>query len=132
MMWFPAASDPWLLCPRRPAHRSHKAAYVAAKHGLLGLTKMAAIECANASVTVNAICPGWVLAPLVERQIAARVAANRSSVERETQALLAKKQPMLRFSTPEHVAAAVLYLCSDAAETVTGAHLSIDGGWTTQ
>jgi 3-hydroxybutyrate dehydrogenase len=89
----------------------HKAAYVAAKHGLLGLTKVAALECANAGVTVNAICPGWVLTPLVERQIAARAAASRSSVERETQALLAEKQPMRRFSTPEQIGAAVLYLC---------------------
>jgi 3-hydroxybutyrate dehydrogenase len=110
----------------------HKAAYVAAKHGLLGLTKVAALECANAGVTVNAICPGWVRTPLVERQIADRAAARRSSVAAETQALLAEKQPMHRFTTPEQIAAAVRFLCSDAAATVTGAHLSIDGGWTAQ
>ena len=114
------------------AASEHKAAYVAAKHGLLGLTKVAALECANSGVTVNAVCPGWVRTPLVERQIADRAAANRSSVEQEARALLAEKQPMLRFTTPEQIGAAVLYLCADEAATVTGTHLSIDGGWTAQ
>jgi 3-hydroxybutyrate dehydrogenase len=109
-----------------------KAAYVAAKHGLLGLTKVAAIEYANSGVTVNAVCPGWVLTPLVERQIADRAAARGTGVAAETRELLSEKQPMLRFSTPEHIGAAVLYLCSEGAATVTGAHLAVDGGWTAQ
>jgi 3-hydroxybutyrate dehydrogenase len=111
---------------------AQKAAYVAAKHGLLGLTKVAAIEYANTGVTVNAVCPGWVLTPLVERQIADRAAANGTGPEEETRRLLSEKQPMLRFSTPEQIGAAVLYLCSDGAATVTGTHLPVDGGWTAQ
>jgi 3-hydroxybutyrate dehydrogenase len=109
-----------------------KSAYVAAKHGLLGLTKVAGIECANSGVTVNAICPGWVLTPLVQAQIDARAKANNTSVAAESHAMLAEKQPMLQFSTPEHIGAALLYLCSDGAATVTGTHLSVDGGWTAQ
>jgi 3-hydroxybutyrate dehydrogenase len=107
-----------------------KSAYVAAKHGILGLTKVAALECANDGITVNAICPGWVLTPLVEKQIADRAAKNGTTVEAEAHALLAEKQPMLKFSTPEGMGAAALYLCSDGAATVTGIHLSVDGGWT--
>jgi len=111
---------------------AQKAAYVAAKHGILGLTKVAALECANAGVTVNAICPGWVLTPLVEKQIKDRAAHNNTSVQQEEHALLAEKQPMLKFSTPEHIGAAAVYLCSDGAATVTGIHLSVDGGWVAQ
>ena len=85
-----------------------KAAYVVAKHGLLGLTKVAAIEYANTGVTVNAVCPGWVLTPLVERLLADRAAASGTDVAAETRELLSEKQPMLRFSTPEHIGAAVL------------------------
>lgn len=109
-----------------------KGAYVAAKHGILGLTKVAALECANAGVTVNAVCPGWVLTPLVEKQIADRAAKNGTTVQQEEHALLAEKQPMLKFSTPESIGAATLYLCSEGAATVTGIHLSVDGGWTAQ
>lgn len=111
---------------------AQKSAYVAAKHGLLGLTKTAAIECANSGVTVNAICPGWVLTPLVRKQIEARAQQNGTSVEAEEKAMLAEKQPMHRFSTPEQIGAAAVYLCSDGAETVTGIHLSVDGGWVAQ
>jgi 3-hydroxybutyrate dehydrogenase len=111
---------------------ANKAAYVAAKHGILGLTKVAALDHANHGITVNAVCPGWVLTPLVQKQIADRAAKNGTSVAAEEHALLAEKQPMLRFSTPEHIAAAVLYLCGDGAATVTGIHLSVDGGWTAQ
>lgn len=108
---------------------AQKSAYVAAKHGILGLTKVAGLENANAGVTVNAVCPGWVLTPLVEKQIADRARTNGTTEEQESHALLAEKQPMLRFSTPAHIAAAVLYLCSDGAATVTGTHISVDGGW---
>ncbi len=109
-----------------------KAAYVAAKHGLLGLTKVAAIELADAGVTVNAICPGWVLTPLVQAQIEARAGRSGRSVREEEVALLREKQPMAAFTTPEQIGAMAVYLCSDAARTVTGAPLSIDGGWTAQ
>ena len=109
-----------------------KAAYVAAKHGLLGLTKVAAIELADAGVTVNAICPGWVLTPLVQAQIEARAAQSGRSVREEEVALLREKQPMAAFTTPEQIGAMAVYLCSDAARTVSGVPLPIDGGWTAQ
>jgi 3-hydroxybutyrate dehydrogenase len=109
-----------------------KAAYVAAKHGLVGLTKVVAIEAANAGVTCNAICPGWVRTPLVEQQIVARANAVRQSVEEAKVTLIAEKQPMHAFSTPEGIGAFAVFLCGDAAATITGASLSIDGGWTAQ
>ncbi len=109
-----------------------KVAYVAAKHGVVGMTKVAAIELANAGVTVNAICPGWVLTPLVEKQLQDRATHEGTTVEQETHALVAEKQPMVRFSTPEQVGALAVFLCSDAASTITGTPLSIDGGWTAQ
>ena len=106
-----------------------KSAYVAAKHGVLGLTKAAAIELADAGVTVNAICPGWVRTPLVERQLEARAAAEGRTLAEVERDLLGEKQPMSRFTTPEQVGALAVFLCSEAAETITGAPLSIDGGW---
>ena len=109
---------------------AQKAAYVAAKHGVVGLTKVGAIEAANAGVTVNAICPGWVRTPLVEAQLEARAAREGKPLDRVTTELLAEKQPMHQFTTPEAIGAMAVYLCSDAARTVTGAALSIDGGWT--
>jgi 3-hydroxybutyrate dehydrogenase len=107
-----------------------KAAYVAAKHGVVGLTKTAAIEVAGAGITCNAICPGWVLTPLVEKQIEARAAASGRAVEEEERALLAEKQPLIRFTRPEQIGALCVFLCSEAAATMTGAPLSMDGGWT--
>ena len=109
---------------------AQKSAYVAAKHGILGLTKVAGIECANDGVTVNAVCPGWVLTPLVQKQIDARAAADGITPKKAADNLLAEKQPMLQFSTTANIAGAVLYLCSDLANTVTGTSLSVDGGWT--
>jgi 3-hydroxybutyrate dehydrogenase len=109
-----------------------KVGYVAAKHGLVGLTKVVAIETANHGITCNAICPGWVLTPLVQQQITARAAAGGRSVEAEKLALLSEKQPMHAFSTPEGIGALATFLCSDAAATMTGAAYSIDGGWTAQ
>jgi 3-hydroxybutyrate dehydrogenase len=111
---------------------ANKVAYVAAKHGVIGATKVAALELANQGVTVNAICPGWVLTPLVERQLEERASLSGSDVEEEAQMLLAEKQPMHRFTTPDSIGDMVLYLCSDSAATITGAALSIDGGWTSQ
>ncbi|WP_428484831.1 3-hydroxybutyrate dehydrogenase [Rhodopila sp.] len=109
-----------------------KVAYVAAKHGVVGMTKVAAIELANAGVTVNAICPGWVLTPLVEKQLHDRATRHGSAIDTESHAVLAEKQPMTRFSTPEQIGALAVFLCSDAASTMTGAPLSIDGGWVAQ
>ncbi|HQU02601.1 MAG TPA: SDR family oxidoreductase, partial [Acetobacteraceae bacterium] len=106
-----------------------KVAYVAAKHGVVGATKVAAIECANDGITVNAICPGWVLTPLVEHQLEDRAKQNGTDVETEKKKMLAETQPMLRFSTPEEIGALTVFLCSDGAQTITGVPLSIDGGW---
>jgi len=109
-----------------------KAAYVAAKHGVVGLTKVVAVEAANDGVTCNAICPGWVLTPLVQQQIEARAKAEGKSVEQAKNDLLAEKQPMLQFSTPESIGALAVFLAGDAAATITGSTYSIDGGWTAQ
>jgi len=109
-----------------------KVAYVAAKHGVVGMTKVAAIELANHGVTVNAICPGWVLTPLVQKQIEDKAKAEGSDVETVKQAFLAEKQPMLQFSTPEQIGSLAVFLCSEGAKTITGAPLSIDGGWVAQ
>src|SRR3954469_12911944 len=109
-----------------------KAAYVTAKHGLVGLTKVTAIETANQGITCNAICPGWVLTPLVRQQIEARARDQGIAVEQASAELLREKQPMLAFTTPEKIAALAVFLCGDAASTITGAALSIDGGWVAQ
>ncbi|PZR83813.1 MAG: 3-hydroxybutyrate dehydrogenase [Stutzerimonas stutzeri] len=106
-----------------------KVAYVAAKHGVVGMTKVAAVELANAGVTVNAICPGWVLTPLVEKQLEDRARQEGTDVEHEKRAFLTEKQPMAEFSTPEEIGALAVFLCSEGARTITGAPLSIDGGW---
>ncbi len=109
-----------------------KAAYVAAKHGLVGLTKVTAIETANQDVTCNAICPGWVLTPLVQQQIEARAKAEGIPVEQAREDLVREKQPMLDYTTPEKIGAFAVFLCGEAASTITGAALSIDGGWVAQ
>ena len=109
-----------------------KVAYVAAKHGVVGMTKVAAIELANAGVTVNAICPGWVLTPLVEKQLRARAEKDGKTIEQATHDLVAEKQPMVKFTSPEQIGALAVFLCSEAASTITGTPLSIDGGWVAQ
>jgi 3-hydroxybutyrate dehydrogenase len=106
-----------------------KVAYVAAKHGVIGMTKVTAIETANQGITCNAICPGWVLTPLVQRQLEARAKQDGTSVEAAAKEFLSEKQPMSRFSTPEDIGALAAFLCSDFAKTITGAPLSVDGGW---
>lgn len=108
---------------------ANKSAYVAAKHGIIGLTKVAAIELANAGITCNAICPGWVLTPLVQKQLDARAASEGKVIEDVMRDLLTEKQPMAQFSTPEDIGALTVFLCSDAARTMTGAPFSMDGGW---
>lgn len=111
---------------------ANKVAYVAAKHGVVGATKVAAIELANDGVTVNAICPGWVLTPLVESQLVVRAREAGTEVSTEAAKLLQEKQPMLRFTTSEAIGSMVVYLCSDEAQTITGSPISIDGGWVAQ
>ncbi|MGE0226288.1 MAG: 3-hydroxybutyrate dehydrogenase [Acetobacteraceae bacterium] len=111
---------------------AQKVAYVAAKHGVVGATKVAAIELADSGVTVNAICPGWVLTPLVQRQLQARAAQDGISVEEAAKRFLAEKQPMGRFTTPAQIGGTALFLCSEAASTITGAPISVDGGWLAQ
>ncbi len=109
-----------------------KVAYVAAKHGVVGMTKVAAIELANAGITVNAICPGWVLTPLVEKQLHDRAEKDGKTVQQESHDLVAEKQPMVKFTTPAQIGGLAVFLCSDAAATITGTPLSIDGGWVAQ
>jgi 3-hydroxybutyrate dehydrogenase len=109
-----------------------KVAYVAAKHGLVGLSKVVAIEAANDGVTCNAICPGWVLTPLVQKQIDDRAKTSGKSVREEEIALLSEKQPMHQFTKPESIGALAVFLASDAAASITGSAYSIDGGWVAQ
>jgi 3-hydroxybutyrate dehydrogenase len=111
---------------------AEKAAYVAAKHGLIGLTKVVALETATTGITCNAICPGWVLTPLVQKQIDERAAREKIPVEQARLELLSEKQPSHEFATPEQMGALTAFLCSDAAAQMTGAALPVDGGWTAQ
>jgi 3-hydroxybutyrate dehydrogenase len=110
----------------------HKAAYVAAKHGLVGLTKVVALEAAEANITCNAICPGWVHTPLVQKQIDANAKEQGISVEEAEKNLLREKQPSMRFVKPEQIAGLAVFLCGDSGAAMTGEILSIDGGWTAQ
>ena len=111
---------------------AEKVAYVAAKHGLVGLTKVVALETARSRITCNAICPGWVLTPLVQKQIDARAAEKKIPPEEAKLALLGEKQPSLEFVTPEQIGELAVFLCSEAAAQIRGAAYSIDGGWTAQ
>jgi 3-hydroxybutyrate dehydrogenase len=111
---------------------AQKSAYVAAKHGLVGLTKSAALETATTGITVNAICPGWVLTPLVQKQVDARAEREGVSIEEAKKGLLGEKQPSLQFVTPEQLGALAVFLCSDAAEQVRGVAWNMDGGWVAQ
>ncbi|SAI73909.1 oxidoreductase [Bordetella ansorpii] len=107
-----------------------KSAYVAAKHGVVGLTKVAALEAAGQGVTANAICPGWVRTPLVEKQISAIAKDKGISQDDAARELLGEKQPSLQFVTPEQLGGTAVFLASDAAAQITGASISVDGGWT--
>ncbi len=111
---------------------ANKSAYVAAKHGIVGLTKAAALETATTGITVNAICPGWVLTPLVQKQVDARAAAEGVDDAEAKRRLLAEKQPSLQFTTPEELAELTVFLCSPAAQNVRGQAWAVDGGWTAQ
>ncbi|KJF71035.1 3-hydroxybutyrate dehydrogenase [Agrobacterium arsenijevicii] len=109
-----------------------KSAYVAAKHGIMGLTKTAALELAQTGVTVNAICPGYVLTPLVEKQIPEMAKVRGISEEAVKNDVMLELQATKQFVTVDDVAAAALFLASDAASNITGTHISVDGGWTAQ
>jgi 3-hydroxybutyrate dehydrogenase len=111
---------------------AEKAAYVAAKHGLVGLTKVTALENATSGVTCNAICPGWVLTPLVQKQVDAKAAALNISNDEAKRQLLAEKEPSLQFTTPEELGALAVFLCSAAADNVRGVAWNMDGGWAAQ
>jgi 3-hydroxybutyrate dehydrogenase len=109
-----------------------KSAYVAAKHGLVGLTKVVALETATTGITCNAICPGWVLTALVQKQIDARAERDGIDAARAKHDLVAEKQPSQDFVAPEQIAAFAIFLCSDAAAQIRGQALPMDGGWTAQ
>jgi 3-hydroxybutyrate dehydrogenase len=110
----------------------NKSAYVAAKHGVIGLSKVAALENAETGITSNCICPGWVLTPLVQKQIDALAERKGLSGEDAARELLGEKQPSKRFVTPEQLGELAVFLSSDAASNMTGAALTMDGGWTAQ
>ncbi|MFN0186140.1 MAG: 3-hydroxybutyrate dehydrogenase [Aquabacterium sp.] len=109
-----------------------KSAYVAAKHGVVGLTKVTALENATTGITCNAICPGWVLTPLVQQQVDARARQAGIDDAQAKRQLLAEKQPSLQFTTPEQLGELAVFLCTPAADNVRGVAWSVDGGWTAQ
>nr|WP_315463960.1 3-hydroxybutyrate dehydrogenase [uncultured Rhodoferax sp.] len=111
---------------------AEKSAYVAAKHGVVGLTKVTALENATTGVTCNAICPGWVLTPLVQKQVDAKAAAQGISNADATKQLLGEKEPSLQFTTPEELGALAVFFCSPAGDNVRGVAWNMDGGWAAQ
>jgi 3-hydroxybutyrate dehydrogenase len=111
---------------------AQKSAYVASKHGIVGFTKVTALETAQSGITCNAICPGWVLTPLVQKQVDARAAQQHLSIDEAKRSLLAEKQPSGEFVTPEQLGALAVFLCSDAASQVRGVAWNMDGGWVAQ
>ena len=111
---------------------AEKSAYVAAKHGIVGLTKVTALETATTGVTCNAICPGWVLTPLVQKQVDAKAAALKVSNEEATKLLLGEKEPSMQFTTPEELGELAVFFCSPAANNVRGVAWNMDGGWAAQ
>jgi 3-hydroxybutyrate dehydrogenase len=110
----------------------NKAAYCAAKHGLIGLTRVVALETAKTGITCNAICPGWVLTPLVRQQTEARAKSAGVSIGEAEHQFLIEKQPSVRFTSVEEVGALAVFLCSDGTGNLTGASIPVDGGWTAQ
>jgi 3-hydroxybutyrate dehydrogenase len=111
---------------------TQKSAYVAAKHGIVGLTKVTALENAKSGITCNAICPGWVLTPLVQKQVDARAERDGISNEEAKKALVSEKQPSGEFVAPEQLAALAVFLCGPDASEVRGVAWNMDGGWTAQ
>ncbi|MEQ1706056.1 MAG: 3-hydroxybutyrate dehydrogenase [Rickettsiales bacterium] len=111
---------------------TNKSAYVAAKHGIVGLTKVAALENAETNITVNAICPAWVHTPLVQKQIEDKAKAQNISIEEATAKLLGEKQPNKRFIKPENIGAMIAFLCGENGDSMTGEIITMDGGWLAQ
>jgi len=111
---------------------AEKVAYVAAKHGIVGMTKVVALETATTGITCNAICPGWVLTPLVQKQVDARASANGWSNEQATRELLREKEPSMQFTTPQELGELAVFFCSPAANNVRGVAWNMDGGWAAQ
>ncbi len=111
---------------------AEKSAYVAAKHGVVGLTKVTALENATTGVTCNAICPGWVLTPLVQKQVDAKAAALGVSNEEAKKRLLGEKEPSMQFTTPEELGELAVFFCSPAGANVRGVAWNMDGGWVAQ
>ena len=111
---------------------AQKSAYVAAKHGIIGLTKVTALENATTGVTANAICPGWVLTPLVQAQVDARAEQLGVSIEEAKRGLLAEKEPSQQFTTPEELGELAVFLCGPASSNIRGAAWVMDGGWSAQ
>ena len=111
---------------------AEKSAYVAAKHGVVGLTKVTALENATTGVTCNAICPGWVLTPLVQKQVDAKAVAMGLSNEEAKKQLLQEKEPSMQFTTPEELGELAVFFCSAAGNNVRGVAWNMDGGWTAQ
>jgi len=111
---------------------AEKSAYVAAKHGIVGLTKVTALENATSGVTCNAICPGWVLTPLVQKQVDAKATALGLSNEEAKKVLLGEKEPSMQFTTPDELGELALFFCSSAANNVRGVAWNMDGGWAAQ
>jgi 3-hydroxybutyrate dehydrogenase len=111
---------------------SQKSAYVAAKHGVVGLTKVTALENATTGVTCNAICPGWVLTPLVQKQVDAKALALGISNDDAKKLLLSEKEPSQQFTTPEEIGDLVVFFCTPAGNNIRGVAWNMDGGWTAQ
>ena len=111
---------------------AEKSAYVTSKHGLVGFTKVTALENATSGVTCNAICPGWVLTPLVQKQVDARATAGNISNAAATAQLLGEKEPSLQFTAPEELGALAVFFCSPAGNNVRGVAWNMDGGWAAQ
>ena len=111
---------------------AQKSAYVAAKHGIVGLTKVTALETATTGITANAICPGWVLTPLVQKQVDAKAAAHGLTNEEATKLLLGEKEPSMQFTTPDELGERAVFFCSTAANNVRGVAWNMDGGWAAQ
>ncbi len=111
---------------------AEKSAYVAAKHAVVGLTKVTALENATTGITCNAICPGWVLTPLVQKQVDARAASAKVSIEEAKRQLLSEKEPSMQFTTPEELGALAVFFCSAAGNNIRGVAWNMDGGWVAQ